>query len=106
MALVNVYQLHYRNGPAQGFGDYLRGCFCLYQIAKGLGMTFNMDMCNHPMSKYLENRTPPYQISYANVSRYFDANSSPFGLPSGFDTSVFCNVGIRWLIGGVVRIFN
>ena len=74
MALVNVYQLHYRNGPAQGFGDYLRGCFCLHQVAKGLGMTFNMDMCNHPMSKYLENRTPPYQIPYANVLRYFDAN--------------------------------
>ena len=52
--LVNVYQLHYKNGVAQGFGDYLRGCFCLLQISNMLGLQFDMDLKNHPMSKFLQ----------------------------------------------------
>ena len=32
--IINVYQPTYKNGVAQGLGDYIRGCFCLYQIAE------------------------------------------------------------------------
>ena len=31
--IVNVYQLQYKNcNSIYGFGDFLRGCFCLIQI--------------------------------------------------------------------------
>jgi hypothetical protein len=32
--IINVYQPRYKNIVAQGLGDFLRGCFCLYQICK------------------------------------------------------------------------
>jgi len=65
--IVNVYQLQYTNGVAQGFGDYLRGCYCLYQICKYIDIEFDM-IINHPMSKYLIiHQTPPEDISYENI---------------------------------------
>ena len=30
--IINVYQLQYKNGNIFGFGDFIRGCFCLLQI--------------------------------------------------------------------------
>jgi len=74
--IVNVYQLHYKNGPAQGFGDYLRGCFCLLQMSTLLGLEFDMDFKNHPMSKYLET-TNSYDIPYSELIRYEDKNYIP-----------------------------
>jgi hypothetical protein len=76
--IVNVYQLKYKNSVAQGLGDYIRGCFCLMQICAMLGLSFDMDLKNHPMSKYLipeiESR---YNINYAEVSRYENTNYVP-----------------------------
>jgi hypothetical protein len=72
--LVNVYQLYYKNGPAQGFGDYLRGCFCLYQISNLLKIPFDMDLSKHPMAKYLKNAAPCPGIHYELVEKYLDAN--------------------------------
>jgi hypothetical protein len=51
--VVNVYQTSYVNKSPQGFGDYIRGCYCLYQICRILGLEFAMDLGAHPMSKYL-----------------------------------------------------
>ncbi len=83
--IVNVYQLKYKNGVAQGLGDYIRGCFCLMQICAMLGLSFDMDLKNHPMSKYLiqqesENNKDlesKYNINYAQVSRYENTNYVP-----------------------------
>jgi hypothetical protein len=52
--VVNVYQTNYVNKLPQGFGDYLRGCYCLYQVCRILGIEFGMDLGGHPMSKFLE----------------------------------------------------
>jgi hypothetical protein len=52
--VVNVYQTNYVNKLPQGFGDYLRGCYCLYQICNALGLEFAMDLDGHPMSKFLD----------------------------------------------------
>lgn len=85
--IVNVYQLKYKNSVAQGLGDYIRGCFCLMQICAMLGLSFDMDLTNHPMSKYLiqnENESETesktynkYNINYAEVSRYENTNYIP-----------------------------
>jgi hypothetical protein len=78
--IVNVYQMQYKNGVAQGLGDYIRGCFCLMQISAMLGLSFDMDLTNHPMSKYLiqsENSCEKYKINYAEISRYENTNYIP-----------------------------
>ena len=79
--IVNVYQLKYKNSVAQGLGDYIRGCFCLMQICAMLGLGFDMDLTNHPMSKYLIQNEPDserkYNINYAEVSRYENTNYIP-----------------------------
>jgi len=79
--IVNVYQPKYKNGVAQGLGDYIRGCFCLMQICAMLGLGFDMDLTNHPMSKYLvqqeTEKERKYNINYADVSRYENTNYIP-----------------------------
>ena len=81
--IVNVYQLKYKNGVAQGLGDYIRGCFCLMQICAMLGLKFDMDLNNHPMSKYLIQQEPnpesesKYNINYAEILRYENTNYVP-----------------------------
>ena len=77
--LVNVYQLQYKNGVAQGLGDYLRGCFCLLQISNMLGLQFDMDLRNHPMYKFLQHNEDDivYPINYSDLYRYEDLNYIP-----------------------------
>jgi hypothetical protein len=83
--IVNVYQLKYKNSVAQGLGDYIRGCFCLMQICAMLGLSFDMDLKNHPISKYLiqqeaeqeSEKKTKYNINYAEVSRYENTNYVP-----------------------------
>jgi len=55
--IVNVYQLKYKNGNQEfGFGDFLRGSFCLMQFCNKNGLEFDMDLSNHPMSTYIINQ--------------------------------------------------
>jgi hypothetical protein len=76
--IVNVYQLKYKNGAAQGLGDYIRGCFCLMQICAMLGLSFDMDLTNHPMSKYLiPEAKSQYNINYPDISRHENTNYVP-----------------------------
>ena len=52
--LVNVYQSdNFKNGSPPGLGDYLRGCFCTLQVSILLGLEFDMNLKNHPLSMYL-----------------------------------------------------
>lgn len=76
--IINVYQPTYKNGVAQGLGDYIRGCFCLYQIAEKLHLSFDMDLSNHPMFKYLHHgHSNTTSIDYTNISKYMDPNYIP-----------------------------
>ena len=78
--IVNVYQMKYKNGVAQGLGDYIRGCFCLLQICAMLGLNFDMDLTNHPMSKYLisdSSSSEKENVDYDSVSRYENTNYIP-----------------------------
>jgi hypothetical protein len=57
--VVNVYQTQFIDFKASGLGDYLRGSFTMLQLLRtlekytGVHVDFDMDMRNHPMSKYL-----------------------------------------------------
>lgn len=89
--LINVYQLKYKNGNAQGFGDYLRGCFCLLQISHKLGLQFEMNMTNHPISKFFvssnnTNNNTNNNINYKEVLHYKDTNYVPTS-PTSYNTN-------------------
>ena len=57
--VVNVYQTQFVDFKASGLGDYLRGSFMMLQLLRtlekytGVHVDFDMDLRNHPMSKYL-----------------------------------------------------
>jgi len=90
--LVNVYQLKYTNGSAQGLGDYIRGCFCLMQVCSLLGLEFDMDLTNHPMSKFLsqEVKSVKYNVNYETIAKYDNINYIPI------NSKVFTKDSIRF----------
>ena len=56
---VCVYQVQFDGFLAPGIGDYIRGCICMLQLLEimnkhcGTSVEFEMDMRNHPMSRWL-----------------------------------------------------
>jgi len=91
--IVNVYQLKYTNGVAQGLGDYIRGCFCLMQVSSLLGLEFDMDLTNHPMSKFIaqEVNSVKYNANYETIAKYENINYIPI------NSKVFTKDSIRFL---------
>jgi len=73
--IVNVYQLNYVNGKSQGLGDFLRGCFCFMQLSKLLNIDFDIDISNHPISKYIENANPVDGIEHDYLEIYTETNT-------------------------------
>lgn len=68
--IVNLYQKNH-----SGFGDYLRGCYSMYQVSKILGLEFDMDLSDHPMAKFLENhKEKNKEVNYGIVPRFGNDN--------------------------------
>jgi hypothetical protein len=65
--IINVYQINYINGKSPGLGDYLRGCFFLMQLCQKLGLEFDIDISNHPISEYIINNGKSHNINYDNI---------------------------------------
>jgi hypothetical protein len=65
--IVCVYQLQYINLPSPGIGDFLRGCFYIMQLSKLLNIDFELDISNHPISKYIINTGKNSNINYDNL---------------------------------------
>ena len=74
--VVNVYQTQFIDFKASGLGDYLRGCFTMLQILRllrtytGAQIDFDMDMRNHPMSKWLVTGTLELPASYPALGNF------------------------------------
>jgi hypothetical protein len=77
--IVNVYQFHYTNGKANGLGDFLRGCLCLLQISTIIGLEFDVDFENHPISKFLMENKEKYNIKYNEIAWYTNPNDVHLG---------------------------
>lgn len=73
--IVNVYQKNYINVKGYGFGDFLRGSVYLTYVCMVLGLEFDIDMNNHPMSMHLNHDKSLYQINYSNIEAYIDYES-------------------------------
>ena len=71
--IINVYQLQYKNGNIFGFGDFIRGCFCLLQLCKKLGLQFDIDVSNHPISNYFEGHVKKGSILYNKIYKFDDS---------------------------------
>ena len=74
--VVNLYQMHYKNGVAQGFGDYLRGSFCLLQMAMLNNLKFDINFVNHPIGEFLviPQEQKEETIDFKNIYRYMPNN--------------------------------
>ena len=50
-----VYKYSYKNGEkVTGFGDFIRGCYFLQQFTDRVNKRFDISICNHELSNYLE----------------------------------------------------
>ena len=72
--IVNVYQTDYINMKSPGLGDFLRGSFCLMQVCNLLNLEFDIDICKHPLSNYIENPIGVDGINYNNIYAYPEHN--------------------------------
>lgn len=74
--IVNVYQIQFVDFKAPGFGDYIRGCFCMTQIINilnkycGTKINFEMDIRNHPMANYIEVPSFDSTIPYPSLGNF------------------------------------
>jgi len=74
--VVNVYQLNFKNFRAPGFGDYLRGCFCMQQLLRtvntycGTNIEFDLDLTSHPMTSLLKHSIKNSIIPYDTIINF------------------------------------
>ena len=74
--IVNVYQVQCKEIKAPGLGDFLRGCFTLCQFisvinkAYGTEIAFDIDIRNHPMSKWITLPSKVPLIPYESIGEF------------------------------------
>lgn len=74
--VTNVYQLQYIDFKASGLGDYIRGCFCMTQLLNLLNkycnadVNFDMDLRNHPMSKFIITNNEASDVDYKSLGNF------------------------------------
>jgi hypothetical protein len=93
--IVNVYQIQFLDFKAPGFGDYIRGCFCMMQLINtlnaycGTNVTFEMDLRNHPMSKYIEVQPFDSTIPYSKLGNF---HIDSLKVPQNEDSNLFQHI--------------
>lgn len=103
--VVNVYQTQFIDFRASGLGDYLRGCISMLQLLRtlkrhtGKDVAFDMDLRNHPMSKFLScDETLERPANYAVLGN-FHVDS----LMVDYDEN---DIAYQHIVREVVRYFN
>jgi hypothetical protein len=77
--IINIYQESYKdNKKASGFGDYLRGCYYLMQFCRENFIQFDMNMMNHPLSKYFTHKKPYLEDIFLNIVPVPGNNFTPY----------------------------
>ncbi len=72
--IINVYRKKKSGDKTYGFGDFLRGCFCLAQICSKHGLEFDIDISNHPLSKFIISAEENPIINYGSVPHFENIN--------------------------------
>lgn len=103
--VVNVYQTQFIDFKASGFGDFLRGSFMMLQLLRtlekytGVHVDFDMDLRNHPMSKFL--------ICDAGLERPTDYSKlGNFHIDSLLVNQDDNDIAYQHIVREVVRYFN
>jgi hypothetical protein len=103
--VVNVYQTQFIDFKASGLGDYLRGCITMLQLLRtlkrhtGSDVAFEMDLRNHPMSKFLScDESLERPANYATLGN-FHVDS----LMVEYDEN---DIAYQHIVREVVRYFN
>jgi hypothetical protein len=102
--VINVYQQQFRDFKAPGFGDYVRGCFHMLQVLRILNtycktnVTFDMDIRNHPMSKYIETAAIEPCRNYSTLTNYFIDSLEVKNDPN--------DIGFQFILNNVIQFFN
>ena len=72
--IENIYQEKY--GPdinASGVGDFIRGSYFLMQFCEENQLLFNINMLNHPISRFLEiYQNKQWKILFLRSRSHFD----------------------------------
>ena len=108
--IVNVYQLECNNAKSSGLGDFLRGSFCIFQLAKLLNIEFDIDISNHPIAKFIKNVQSVKGVDYNNIELFMENNSInhqyviQFGKPNISDD--FLHNIINWLNSQNTEVFG
>jgi len=78
VTIENIYQEKY--GPninATGLGDFIRGSYFLMQFCEENNLLFNINMLNHPISRFLEIYQNKQSSHYKNINKFDIVNFNP-----------------------------
>jgi len=92
LTIENVYQEKYGDVNASGIGDFLRGSYFLLQFCEQFNFSYNINMLNHPISKFLEiyqDKEESESSIYSNVSIFRTRNFKPVLLEDGILTNIY-----------------
>jgi len=90
---INVYQTRYKgNHLSTGLGDFLRGCYCLFQYCDIHNYKYDV-LINHQIAKYLKNTqsffdrypditTDKYKNIFNNIVKFENSNFNTNILPN------------------------
>jgi hypothetical protein len=70
--IVNVYQLKYKGyeGKVDGLGDFIKGSIYLLCLCDRSGFDFDLNISNHPISKFINNDSNLIDINLARRWNY------------------------------------
>lgn len=73
----NVYKINYKNAPATGFGDFIRGCYFLLQFSEEYNVSVDFHIYDSAFKNYLVffNNKPSINSAIANnIYKYININ--------------------------------
>ena len=89
--VVNLKQTNKDN--FWGIGDIIRGMIRSYQLSKKYNISFNVDIQNHPISKYLEPVSHPYMNDLL-----YKKDNIPFIMSDDIESYINSNNGIIFFL--------
>ena len=87
--IENVYQEKYKDGPASGLGDFIRGSYFLMQFCDNNNIPYNINLLNHPVSQFLNIYINKQPLIYNNINKFGLTNHNPYILDNHIITNIY-----------------
>jgi hypothetical protein len=75
----NVYKINFKNAPATGFGDFIRGCYYLLEFSEKYNVTVDFHIYDSTIKNYLKYfylKPNINEMIANNINKYTDINSN------------------------------